>query len=221
LTLATKIYTLERPPRVAAGGSPPSLLLLHGFGSNEEDLMGLAPYLDPRLHIVSARGLYDIGFGYAWYYLYGVPGNLQSDDATKAQSLETLTKFVRDLPGRLGSEPSRTYLLGFSQGAIMSLALALTAPELVAGIIPVSGYLDETILPKVQPEHLSSLNVLLIHGTEDDVIPVEGSRRAHEYLQTTPAHVTYQEYPIGHGIHPQAVGLIQQWFNERLEGLTG
>jgi phospholipase/carboxylesterase len=213
----TTVHTIERPPQTPQEEAPPLLLLLHGFGSNEHDLMGLSPYLDKRLHIVSARAIFDVGFGFGWYYLYGVPGNLISDDATRAKSLEVLTKFIGDLPGRLGTNPRRLYLLGFSQGAVMSLNLALTVPHLVAGAIVASGYLDEKVLPRVQPDNLSHLNFLVMHGTEDDLITVEGGRGIRDYLETLPVQLTYCEYPIGHGIHPDALSLIPEWLSSRID----
>ncbi len=212
-----KIYTIQRPPQYQ-DAAPPLLLLLHGFGSNEHDLMGLAPYLDKRLHIVSARALYDIGMGYAWYYLYGVPGSLHADSASRAHSLEVLTKFLADLPGRIGADPRRVYLMGFSQGAVMSMALALTSPQLVAGVVAISGYLDEEIVPRVQPETLTHLDMLVMHGTYDDLLPVILGRRASDYLKTLPIRLDYREYPIAHSIHPQGLLLIQQWLQERLNG---
>jgi phospholipase/carboxylesterase len=214
-----KIYTIERPAQ-QQNGPPPLLLMLHGFGSNEHDLMGLAPYLDPRFHIVSARAVYDIGMGYAWYYLYGVPGNLQADGASRAHSLEVLKKFVSSLPERLGADTRRVYLLGFSQGAVMSLSLALTIPHLVAGVVAISGYLDESVLPGVRPESLDHLDILVQHGTYDDLLPVELGRQVNAYLETLPVRLTYREYPIAHSIHPQGLMLTQQWLAERLNART-
>lgn len=213
----TTIHTIERPPGLPQQSPPPLLILLHGYGSNEHDLMGLAPYLDDRFHIVSARAIYNIGFGYAWYHLGGVPGNLQQDDASLSQSLEVLTKFVTTLPGQLGADPNQVYLFGFSQGAVMSLGVAMTIPDRIAGVIVASGYLDENVIvPQVQSETLGALDALVMHGMYDDVIPVAGGRSIRRYLQTTPACLNYYEYPTGHSIHPQAVPVIQQWLGERL-----
>lgn len=210
------IYAITRPPQKQQPGEPPLLVLLHGFGSNEHDLMGLAPYLDGSFHIVSTRAIYDVGFGYAWYYLYGVPGNLQHDGASRARSLDALVDFLRDLPAHVGADGQRVYLLGFSQGAVMSLNVALTAPHLVAGVVAISGYLDETVVEGVQPEALSNLSVLVMHGTLDDLIPVGGGREIRNFLQKTPVQLEYHEYPVGHSIHPDALSVIQEWFQKQL-----
>jgi phospholipase/carboxylesterase len=146
-----------------------------------------------------------------------VPGNLIDDSPSRDHSLEVLTKFVADLPGRVGADPQRVYLFGFSQGAVMSMALALTAPHLLAGVVGVSGYIKEQTMARVQPDTLTNLDLLVQHGTYDDLLPVDLGRQAQAYLQTLPLRLTYAEYPVGHGIHPQGVLQIQEWLNERLQ----
>jgi phospholipase/carboxylesterase len=211
------IHPIERRPRAATEGQPPLLVMLHGYGSNERDLFELGAYLDPRLHIVSARGVLNLGFGFAWYHLGGEPGSLVPDPATRARARDLLAHLVADLPGRLGSDPRRTYLLGFSQGAIMSLALAGQAPERLAGIIAVSGYLDPESLDGPLPPGIANLPILQIHGTEDAVIPVAAARRTRDMLAPMARRLTYQEYPIGHTISMDGLQLIQSWLAERLE----
>lgn len=212
----TTIHTIERKPRAPAGGPPPLLIMLHGYGSNEHDLFDLGEYLDPRLHIVSARGVLNLGFGFAWYHLGGAPGSLVPDPATRARARELLARFVADLPGRLGSDPARTYLLGFSQGAIMSLALAAHMPERLAGIIPVSGYLDPASYDGPLPAGLAELPILQVHGTEDAVIPVAAARRTRDTLAPLARRYTYQEYPVGHTISMEGLQLIQGWLAAQL-----
>lgn len=211
------IYTINQPPQKPQTDQPPLLLMLHGFGSNEHDLIGLSPYLDARLHIVSARACYDIGFGYAWYYLYGVPGNLQHDNASRAQSLEMLTAFIEDIPNRFEVDPKQIYLLGFSQGAVMSLNVALKSPHLVAGVVAISGYLDEMIVDDVQTDQLANSHFLVMHGTMDDLIPVKGGREIKKFLKNTSANLEYHEYPTGHSIHPNALEVMGAWFTHRID----
>lgn len=213
-----EIYAITRPPQRPTSGDPPLLVLLHGFGSNEHDLMGLVPYLDSAFYIVSTRAIYDVGFGYAWYYLYGVPGNLQHDNASRARSLEALTAFIKDLPLHVKGDAKRIFLLGFSQGAVMSLNVALTAPHLVAGVVAISGYLDEQVAARVQVQSLdlSHLHILVMHGTLDDLIPVAGGRGIRNFLEKTNVNLEYYEYPIGHSIHPDALPVIQRWLTNRL-----
>ncbi|NTV65615.1 MAG: phospholipase [Oscillochloris sp.] len=210
------IHTIERKPRAASAGPSPLLIMLHGYGSNEHDLFDLGDYLDPRLHIVSARGVLNLGFGFAWYHLGGTPGNLLPDPASRAQARTLLAKFVANLPGRLGTDPQRTYLLGFSQGAIMSLALAALTPSLFAGIIPLSGYLDPETLDGPLPAGIADLPILQLHGTQDEVIPVAAARQTRDLLAPVARQLTYQEYPVGHTISMDGLQFIQRWLAERL-----
>src|SRR5438477_5451261 len=127
-------HFMRPSPYYAKGGAPeggtPRLILLHGRGADEADLMGLEGALDPRLTIVSARAPFRLGPGYAWYGMeqIGAP-----DRNTLHASLEELWTFVSGLPSAYGIDPQRLYLLGFSQGAVMSAALALTVPDKVRG----------------------------------------------------------------------------------------
>lgn len=216
--MSTTIKTIERRPRTHNPGTAPLLLLLHGYGASEHDLFDLADYLDPRLHIVSARAPLSLPWGgFAWYHLGGAPGNLQPDPTSRARAIDVLEHFVTDLPARLGTDPQRTFLLGFSQGSILSLALAMRRPDLMAGVIALSGYLDLALLPTPRPA-LNGLPIIQIHGTADEVIPVTAAHQTRDFLQTTDATHQYHEHSIGHGIHPEGLALIQTWLTERLAG---
>src|SRR5436853_5595479 len=111
-------------------GQPPhpALLLLHGRGSHELDLLGLAPELDKRFFVVSARAPHAWMGGYRWY-----DGDGADPQASLQESIERLDNFVRSLGEAYPIDAWKLYLLGFSQGSLMSNALLLTAPELVAG----------------------------------------------------------------------------------------
>ncbi|HET7457739.1 MAG TPA: hypothetical protein VFJ74_08785, partial [Gemmatimonadaceae bacterium] len=144
-------HRLRLPAVVApdsADAPPPMLLLLHGIGSDERDLLSLGARLDPRFLIVSARSplrLAQGGFG--WYRTnFTERGPVMIDPAEAEEGLRTLAEFVPAAARAYGADERAVYLAGFSQGAIMSLALLLTAPELVAGAALMSG----RILPGIQ-----------------------------------------------------------------------
>lgn len=212
----TTIRTIERRPR-QPGERPPLLLLLHGYGASEHDLFSFANEVDPRLHVVSARAPLALPWGgFAWYHLGGAPGRLVPDPASRAQALDLLERFVQGLPGRLGADPARTYLLGFSQGAIMGLALAARRPELLAGVVALSGYIDPELMPAAPAPALAGVPILQMHGTYDDVIPVAAAHMTRDLLAGLPVRHSYHEYPVGHGIHPDGLLAIQAWLAERL-----
>src|SRR5436190_5663269 len=188
---------LVRPsPYYARGGAPesgtPGLLLLHGRGADEADLMGLEGALDPRLTIVSARAPFRLGPGFAWYGMeqIGAP-----DRDTLHASLEELWTFVGALPSAYGIDPQRLYLLGFSQGAVMSAALALTMPDNVRGVIMHSGYVPVNSDLPLKPEAIGDKPFFVAHGKYDDVIPVDYGRLSQDYLSRHGARLVYHEYP--------------------------
>jgi phospholipase/carboxylesterase len=212
----TTIHTIERKPKVASE-RPPLLLLLHGYGASEHDLFDLADYVDPRLHVLSARAPLALPWGgFAWYHLGGAPGRLIPDPASRAEAVELIEHFVPMLPERLGTDPQRTYVLGFSQGAIIALALAMARPDALAGVIALSGYLDPDLMPATPSEALNGLPIIQMHGAYDDVIPVAAAHMTREAMSRLPVRYVYHEHPIGHGIHPDGLRQIQAWLAERL-----
>jgi phospholipase/carboxylesterase len=201
------------PPRVGEPGPYPTLLLLHGRGADEQDLFGLAEELDPRLYVVSARAPLSFGPGFAWYHLIDI-GN--PDLTSFRASLEALTRFVEDLPTIYPVDPSRIYMLGFSQGAVMAGSLALVHPERPAGTVMLSGYLPLDAGLAVDVAGLAGHEVFVGHGTLDPVIPVAAARLARDYFTRVGAQLTYREYPIPHAIGPQELADVADWLSAKL-----
>src|SRR5215207_442395 len=109
---------------------PPLLLLLHGLGGNEEDLFSLAPYLDGRFLVVSARAPVALDYGgYGWFRIDFTPRGMEADMGQAKRSLELRPGFIDGLVETYGADARRVYLMGFSQGAMMGLGLLLTRPE--------------------------------------------------------------------------------------------
>ena len=197
--------------RPAPEEGAPGLLLLHGRGADEADLMGLEEALDPRLAVVSARAPFRWGPGFAW------SGVGPEEAETMRASLEELWRFVGDLPAAYGIDPRRLYLMGFSQGAVMSAALALTIPEQVRGVIMHSGYVPTHAGLPLKPEQIRGKPFFLAHGKYDDLIPVELGRASQHYLSSHAARLTYQEYPIGHTISEESLYDLSEWLTLELD----
>ena len=143
---------LVREPRAGGPTPPPLLLLLHGVGSNEEDLFGFAPYLDGRFLVVSARAPVALEYGgYGWFRIDFTPRGMVADVEQGRKSLEMLPGFIDGLVEAYGADARRVYLAGFSQGSMMSLALLLTRPEKVAGVVAMSGRLPDGAGAGVRP----------------------------------------------------------------------
>ena len=214
---------LVREPGRGAETSPPLLLLLHGVGSNEEDLFALAPYLDERFLVVSARAPVVLGHGsYGWFQIEFTPEGMVADAEQAKRSLRMLPGFVDELVGTYRADAGRVYLAGFSQGAMMSLALTLTRPEKVAGVAAMSGRLPRQVMEH-EPDRvaLAGKPILVTHGLHDPVLPVEQGRAARDYLASLPVELTYREYPMGHEVSVESLRDVTAWLTKALDSGGG
>jgi phospholipase/carboxylesterase len=206
---------LVRVPREESGerGSP-GLLLLHGLEANEADLMGLETALDPRLTVISARAPIKLSYGYAWYSMerLGSP-----EEETLRSSLGELHKFVEGIVPAYRLDPAALFVMGFSQGAVMSAALALTLPERVRGVIMHSGYVPVQPGLDFKPGEAANKPFFVAHGLYDDVITLRWGRKARQYLEEIGAAVTYREYPIGHSISEESLDDLSEWLTKRID----
>ena len=209
---------LVSQPKVEAS-TPPLLLLLHGVGSNEHDLFGLVPYLDKRFLIISVRAPNTLGPGsYAWFEVDFTPQGPAINPAQAEASRKALITFLDEAVNAYDADPKQIYLMGFSQGAIMSASVALTQPQLVAGVVLMSG----RILPEIQPliasnEELSGLPFLVVHGTADMVLPISYGRASRQLLSSLPVELTYHEYRIGHEVSQESLADVTAWLSARLD----
>jgi phospholipase/carboxylesterase len=212
---------LAQEPHAApvSGEKPPLLLLLHGVRSNEQDLMGLAPYLDPRFFIVSARAPMVLGPGqFGWYPVAFTPEGPVGDPEQARASRDTLTRFIAEAVRAYGADAERVYLMGFSQGAIMSLYIALTEPTVAAGIVLMSGrLLPEAWEERADDDALRGLPITAVHGKYDQVLPIGEGRAIRDRLTTLPVDLTYREYDMGHEVSPESLSAVTQWLTERLD----
>jgi phospholipase/carboxylesterase len=209
---------LVRKPSIDAG-TPPLLLLLHGIGSNEHDLYGLAPFLDERFLIISVRAPNILGPGsYAWFEADFTPQGPVINPEQAEASLKIIITFLQEAITAYDADPNRVYLMGFSQGAIMSASVALTRPELVAGVVMMSG----RILPEIRPliasrEELAGLPFLVVYGTADMVLPITYGRASRELLSSLSVDLTYHEYPMGHEVSQESLGDVTTWLSDQLD----
>jgi phospholipase/carboxylesterase len=203
----------ERP----ATGDPEGLLVIHhGRGADEHDLLGLADALDPqrRLHVVTPRAPLTLP-GLPGYHWYVVPRVGYPDPDTFHAAFGKLADFHDELWQETGIGPERTVLGGFSMGSVMSYALGLAdgrpAP---AGILAVSGF-----IPTVegwQPElaDRTGLPVFIAHGRRDPIMDVSFAREARELLEAAGLKVDYHESDAAHHIDPQHVQLASRWLSD-------
>lgn len=199
-------------------GPPPLLILLHGYGSNEADLFDLANEMPPELLVLSVRAPYTLSRNqYAWFGLDFSSGKAIHDSVQAEKSRLLLKHFIDEAVREFMVDPKQIFLVGFSQGAIMSASIALTFPSLVSSIAMLSGRILEEIKNLVERgEAPAPLRVFLAHGTEDKVLPIFHAREAKKYLDTLQVELTYHEYPMQHSISMDERTALVQWVRNGL-----
>lgn len=205
---------LVQKPKNLTDSKPPLLLLLHGYGSNEEDLFSFAPELPDNYFIISAKAPRPmIPSGNAWYTIHwDATDGKWSDDEEAIESRDLISKFIDETIAEYDLDASNVTLLGFSQGCILSYAVALTYPEKVKNIIGLSGYVNADITePKEDLKVYKHLSVFCSHGSVDQVIPVTAARQIPAYLDKLGISVRLNEYPVGHGVAPQNFYDLKDW----------
>lgn len=214
--MKTLEYIVRQPK--SAVENPPLLILLHGYGSNEQDLFSFAEELPQELLIVSARAPYEMGNGgYAWYAINFDTANEKYSDLEQARtSIELIANFINEIKQKFNTDPNKTFLLGFSQGTILSYALSFLHPNSVNYLVALSGYINEELLPDNMADLDIKTSYYISHGTVDQVIPVEWARKAPPILNNLHIENCYSEYPVGHGVAPQNFFSFKAWIEERL-----
>lgn len=213
----------KQSPKQDGDGPAPLLLMLHGYGANEDDLFSLAPYIDERLLVVSARAPVTLGpMSHAWFNLGFTPQGISIDPREVEASRQLLHRFIGELIGNYSVDQRRIFLLGFSQGAMMSLAVALTYPGIAAGVVALSGrLLPQTIDQIADPGALIGLPIFAVHGTRDVVLPIHHGRDTSAALSKLPVDLDYREYPMGHEISLDVLRDVTAWLRARLDGTGG
>ena len=207
------LHYLVQEPKVKHDKNP-LLLLLHGYGSNEEDLFSFAPELPDDSYVISVRAPYDLQpYGHAWYAIhFDADENKFSDNEQAKESVEIIASFIDEITKQYPIDSKNITLIGFSQGAILSYATALTYPEKISKVVALSGYFNQEILPEViDTKAISHLKFFVSHGSVDQVIPVDWARKAEPALENLGLEVEYQEYPIGHGVSPKNFFDFKNW----------
>lgn len=194
----------------------PVLLLLHGYGSNEDDLFSFSTELPEDYYIISVRAPFNMQYkSYAWYAInFDADENKFSDHKQARKSRDLIAVFIDELIANYPIDSARVTLIGFSQGAILSYAVALSYPEKVQRVVAMSGYLNQEIIKEDYLKNtFSNLDIFASHGTVDQVIPVEWGRKAKPFLENLGIKTNYKEYPMGHGVSPQNFYDFKHWLS--------
>jgi len=197
----------------------PALFMLHGYGSDENDLFSFASELPNELFIISIKAPYQLQpFGNAWYAIhFDAPQGKWNDNEQAMESLTKVGEFIDEACEAYPIDPKNVNLLGFSQGTILSIALALSYPEKFKNIIALSGYVNPEILPEnLKEKNYEHLDFYCSHGSADQVIPVDWARQTAPFLTQLGIQHVYNEFPVGHGVAPQNFYELKAWLEKRI-----
>ena len=205
-------YELRAPDRTVDTDPLPLVFVLHGRGADARDLADLAPMMGTGYRFIfpNAPEPFEpapgFQFGYTWFDGWPAePGSIK-------KSRNLLMKFIDEILGRYATPPRKVILSGFSQGGLMSLDVGFRIREKIAGIVVMSGGLYEDDPPSFSP----GLPVLMVHGTDDDMIPVLAARRARRILESHRVELEYHEFPMGHQVTPESIAVVADFLRRQL-----
>ncbi len=224
-------YVTRRPP--TSENRPPVLVVLHGYGTDEHDLLPIAEKVGPEFLVVSLQAPIELSNGgHSWYDLLQTPSGIIPDDITRHQSEEQILAALPGIIEREGGDVNRVVFMGFSQGAAViysTLAVYDLTTPLSAGrgagasptmrvrviaSINMSGYLPRDIFEALSEKDFSGFPFFLSHGELDELIPFQALGEAEEVLSRQGADVTARAYPCGHGVLPETVEEIAAWLRK-------
>lgn len=216
-TVTTTLVYETHPPKTKSAKTP-VLILLHGYGSNEADLMSMARLLDDKLFIFSLRApLPTKNGGYCWYPLDFLPGGeLLYDYAQVQQSRAKVFAFISNACKAYQLDSTQVFLMGFSQGAIMSYDIALKAPSKIKGVLALSGRLmEESRQMKTDWSQAGKVKFFIGHGTKDNVIHPDEAAKANQFLISNKVKdITYKTYAVPHTITGPELEDLRDWLSK-------
>ncbi|WBL23750.1 alpha/beta hydrolase [Zunongwangia sp. HRR-M8] len=193
------------------------VFMFHGYGSNEQDLFSFAGELPEEFFVISVKAPYPMQpSGNAWYAIYfdDASGKF-SDDEQAIKSRDLIAQFIDEAIEAYPINKNKVTLLGFSQGSILSYAVALSYPEKIKNIVALSGYVNKDIIKSgFENNDFKHLNFYCSHGTVDQVIPIDWARKTKPFLDQLNIKNIYSEFPVGHGVAPQNFFELKEWLEK-------
>lgn len=195
-------YIVREPEYITP--ETPILFMLHGYGSNEQDLFSFRESLPQDWILVSFRAPRSTEFeGYSWYDINFNDAEKFVDLPQAEEAISSLMESMMKIINNYGLTQGKTHLCGFSQGGILSYALALRYPELFNLVACLSCYPEEKLLTNIVKEKkkLENLRFFVSHGTDDAIIPMDWGKKAADLLYDLSCYFTFREYMSGHGVN--------------------
>lgn len=196
----------------------PIVVFLHGYGSHEKDLFGFAKNLDSGLTVVTPRAPITLQEGkYAWYNLSLNQGSSRYNFKDVESAKEDILTFIKGFKTKFGLENNEVYVGGFSQGAIMSLYIGLTEPDLIDGVIALSGHIYPEMMAQVKStKELNDLNIFVSHGKNDNVLSFEKAEKGVQDLKNKGIAVDAYWYDAKHNITRENFTDMKTWLESKM-----
>jgi len=205
-------YELRTPEHIEPGKKYPVIFLLHGMGSNEQNMIPLVSGLEKELFVFSIRGPLQQPPGYAFFTIQGF-GNPHRDVFDSA--VTKLENFIEYAVENYPIDASEVFFMGFSQGAILSMTLGLKLGNRIKGIIALSGYIPTFVKEEYDIQSLDGVSAFISHGEHDQVLPFEWGVDAEAFYKQNGAASTFSKYPEGHTVSNDNFNDFTTWFNNK------
>ncbi|NOU62795.1 esterase [Paenibacillus sp. LMG 31461] len=190
-------YDIHLPLNMDPDKKYPVVFTLHGKGSNEKNMFGLVAPLADDFIIIGIRGNLLLGSGYQYYDLKSLGNPIREMFDEAAKQLEAFIYYATE---KYPIDPGKRYLLGFSQGAILSMTLALTMGEELKGIVSLNGYVPDFVKTEYPLRSVKDVSVFISHGEYDSVFPVRIGHETASYFKNLAPRLTFNLYPTDHGV---------------------
>lgn len=212
------VYKVNLPAKKTE--KAPVIILLHGYGSNEGDLFEMAKSFDERFITFSLRAPFAAdGQGYCWYKLDFLPNKEFKYDYKQAKESRTkILSFISNACKAYKLDSTQVFLMGYSQGAIISYDISLYKPEKIKGVLALSGrIMDETKQMKFDAFKVANVKYFIAHGNADQVIDYKKGEEAARFLQSKKSHVQFNTYDMPHAIIGKELNDIKSWLKSNIE----
>ena len=195
------------------------IYLIHGYGADKNDLFSFANYLPESLTVIAMQATFSMPFGEggAWYSLELGPNGEHLSNVEQAKySVKEIESFIHASTASYGLDKDNIFVLGFSQGAILTYSMVLNNPDKFKYVLPLSGFIMDEIMPESFDKDYSNLDFYSAHGTMDGVISIERGRTGGALLKKLDIKHIYHEFPAAHSIAQKEFEEVIEWLNERV-----
>jgi phospholipase/carboxylesterase len=206
-------YKVYLPTSIKVGKKYPVIYAMHGMGSDEEDILSLIEEFKNDFILIGIRGSIIQGRGYAYFSIkgYGNPDRESFD-----RSVKSLEEFIHNAAAAYPIDINKQYLLGFSQGAILSMSLALVMGNKISGIAALSGYIPKFVKEEYEIKSVEDAAIFISHGEFDPIFPLDIGKENYIFFKEKSKNVSFISYPAGHEVSLKNKYDMIKWLNDEI-----